>query len=790
MQGEESAQTPHGGWQWGAYTIVPASRRLLHEGQPVELEAKVFDLVLLLVEHRDRALGKQQVIEALWGSRPVSDAALSQLVFKARRAFGDDGRQGRVIRTVYGRGLQWVAPLEPVAAPMPAKATPPPAQDVAGTHPKAMPAHGRSRLAFGLAALLVLLAASLWLIRTGKAPPVTSPPRLAMLPTDNASGDPTLDWVGHGLPGLMASLLGENRDLDVVDALQVARAWSYTPTAGRSRPEHTRFVTRADILVGSRLRRLAGGLFELDLRVDDGRTPPTDLVITGSKPATLGAQAVARIRHALRLEPLPATGAYPADAYLAETFARGLDEAMRGRWMQAKPYFGLCAQNAPGFLPAQFRLGQAQINSGEPDQGEKTLQQALAGASAQGDEGLAADSLLQLASLAFDRHRHADALALLDRAAPLAERAHDPALDAAIALKAVDAAARLHRLPLARRYLARAHALIARHQLRQLDGDLHNSEGFIAEAEGDLGASEAANRAALAASEAIGNERNARGDAYNLALVLAHEGKNGEAMRLFAHSYRSARGNDPWLTFASGDNLAIALLNAGVDERVEPIAAQLLATGEQQHSPVWQSLAWMLRAGSRWYEGDAAASLADCRKAAALVDPVQDPALWLAIQLSEASAALLAEPSALPGIARGADRLIDAQKQPTDYAYERQLIHAMAASVAKRPMQARIALKAAASTPHPDDPTSDNLHYIGLAIALRDADRDAAAIALAGFDPAGSSNADVLRLYAQWAGRSGNRASQARAGARLAALRSEAQAALAAERFDETFAPP
>jgi DNA-binding winged helix-turn-helix (wHTH) protein len=337
MQGEESAQAPQGGWQWGAYTIVPASRRLLHEGQPVELEAKVFDLVLLLVEHRDRALGKQQVIEALWGSRPVSDAALSQLVFKARRAFGDDGRQARVIRTVYGRGLQWVAPLEAVPA-TPVETTPSAPQDTSpGTRPKAIPARGRSRLAFGLVALLVLVAASLWLIRTVRAPPVAAPPRLAMLPTDNASGDPSLDWVGHGLPGLMASLLGESRDLDVVDALQVARAWSYTPTAGRSRPEHTRFVTRADILVGSRLRRLAEGLYELDLHVDDGHAPPTDLVITGSKPATLGAQAVARIRHALGLEPLPAADARPADAYLAETFARGLDEAMRGRWLQAKP---------------------------------------------------------------------------------------------------------------------------------------------------------------------------------------------------------------------------------------------------------------------------------------------------------------------------------------------------------------------------------------------------------------------------------------------------------------------
>src|SRR5690242_17355504 len=147
MQGEDSAQAPQGAWQCGAYTIVPASRRLLHEGRPVELEAKVFDLVLLLVEHRERALAKQAVIEALWGSRPVSDAALSQLVFKARRAFGDDGRQGRVIRTVYGRGLQWVAAIEAV----PDAAAPPPAPDPAPA--PARRARRRRTLWCGLGAL-------------------------------------------------------------------------------------------------------------------------------------------------------------------------------------------------------------------------------------------------------------------------------------------------------------------------------------------------------------------------------------------------------------------------------------------------------------------------------------------------------------------------------------------------------------------------------------------------------------------------------------------------------------
>ena len=779
-------------WQSGEYTIVPAARRLLREGQPVDLEAKVFDLILLLVENRDRAVAKQEVIATLWGHRPITDAALSQLLYKARRALDDDGERQAVIRTVYGRGLQWVAAVAPAPATA-ASSEDFPVPDVPAA-PAAAPitAH-RSRwtyFASSIAVLLALGALAFWFVPVSKAPPVPAPPRLAMLPTINATGDPTLDWVSHGLPGLMTSLLGQVRSINVIDALQVAHVWDYTPPAGRDRAQHARFVTHADIVIDSRLRKLADKLYELDLHLDPGKlAAPSDVVVTGEQPGTLGIEAIARIRRALRLDATAQVeGARPTDAYLAETFARGLDEAMRGRWMQAKPYFLLSAQSGPTFLPARFRLGEAQVATGEPDQAGRTLQEVLTAAHADGDDLMAAGSLVQLAQLAMNRHHYEDALKLLERAVPLA--GHDANIGVTVALKSVNVAARLHRLPLAREKLSLARSLIDKNQLLNRIADLHNSEAFIGEAEGNVTATEAADRAALAASEAIGNERDARADAYNLALVLAREGKNGEAIRLFANSYRRSLGADPWLTFAAGDNLAIALLNAGLSSKVEPIASELLATAKQQNNSVWQALVWMLRAGSGWYEGDPAGSLADCRKAAALVDRAQDPALWLAVRLSEASSALLAEPGALAAIQHDTDALIDAQKQPGDYAYERMLIHAMAASAAGRGPQAQSALSAAATGPRPNDPTGDNLHYIGLVIALRDHSAADAAIALAGFDPDTSASADVLRLYDRWMAQQGNDTNRTRAAARLTALRTEALAALAAAPLEAPLASP
>lgn len=126
---------PVAGWRWGAYLLRPAQRQLWRAGVPVEVEDRVLDLLLLLLQHRDRALDRQEVIGAIWGRRPVSDATLRQLVYKARRVVGDDGEHQATISTRYGRSLQWVAPAEPVYEPEAAAAV----AATAGAVPAARP---------------------------------------------------------------------------------------------------------------------------------------------------------------------------------------------------------------------------------------------------------------------------------------------------------------------------------------------------------------------------------------------------------------------------------------------------------------------------------------------------------------------------------------------------------------------------------------------------------------------------------------------------------------------------
>jgi DNA-binding winged helix-turn-helix (wHTH) protein len=86
------------------------------EGSRVEISPLAFDLLLYLIEHRDRVVPKDELFDTLWGDVAVSPSSLSQGIWTVRRALRDTGGAQRVIKNVRGRGYRLVADVE-VAGP-------------------------------------------------------------------------------------------------------------------------------------------------------------------------------------------------------------------------------------------------------------------------------------------------------------------------------------------------------------------------------------------------------------------------------------------------------------------------------------------------------------------------------------------------------------------------------------------------------------------------------------------------------------------------------------------------
>jgi len=84
---------------------------LRQNGDVVGIEPQVLGLLIHLIEQRERVVSKQDLVEAVWEGRFVSDSAVSSGVKSARRALGDDGQQQRFIKTIHGKGFRFIAEL-------------------------------------------------------------------------------------------------------------------------------------------------------------------------------------------------------------------------------------------------------------------------------------------------------------------------------------------------------------------------------------------------------------------------------------------------------------------------------------------------------------------------------------------------------------------------------------------------------------------------------------------------------------------------------------------------------
>lgn len=97
---------------FGDYVVDVACLELRHrDGTPEHLEPRVMDLLVYLLEHRDRVVPKEELLDQVWATRFVSETALTSCLRSARRAVGDSGEAQAVIRTVHRRGYQFVAPV-------------------------------------------------------------------------------------------------------------------------------------------------------------------------------------------------------------------------------------------------------------------------------------------------------------------------------------------------------------------------------------------------------------------------------------------------------------------------------------------------------------------------------------------------------------------------------------------------------------------------------------------------------------------------------------------------------
>ncbi|WP_347339274.1 winged helix-turn-helix domain-containing protein [Bradyrhizobium ivorense] len=99
-------------YNFDGYAFDTGTRELRRGAELVSIAPQVFDLLSYLIRNRDRVVTKDELIDAIWNGRAVSDAAVTTRLNVARSAIGDSGNEQRLIRTLPRRGFRFVAPMK------------------------------------------------------------------------------------------------------------------------------------------------------------------------------------------------------------------------------------------------------------------------------------------------------------------------------------------------------------------------------------------------------------------------------------------------------------------------------------------------------------------------------------------------------------------------------------------------------------------------------------------------------------------------------------------------------
>ena len=112
---EAVSQVNSAPFRFANFEIDVARHELRCAGKIIPIEPQVFDLLVHLIRNRNRIVSREELIDAVWKGRMISEATLSSRVSAVRRAIGDNGDDQLFVRTHHKRGFRFVGQVEDAA---------------------------------------------------------------------------------------------------------------------------------------------------------------------------------------------------------------------------------------------------------------------------------------------------------------------------------------------------------------------------------------------------------------------------------------------------------------------------------------------------------------------------------------------------------------------------------------------------------------------------------------------------------------------------------------------------
>ena len=372
-------------YEFGPFRLDPGKRLLLLDNQPVPLQLKAFETLLVLVRHSEQVVLKDDLMKSVWPDTFVEESNLAQNIFVLRKTLGETAGDHRYIVTIPGRGYRFVAKVRVVAK----------------EESLVVESRSRSRLVIeqsrphrkvtisliGVALLMALGMTAgfryhgLLTHRSSASslPPMAIRPRrsVAVLGFQNLSGRSDPAWLSTAFSEMLTTELGAGDQLRTVYSEEIAQLKGSSSnlsggTLSRNTLARIRQTVGADVVVlgsYSDLGKESRGRIRLDIQLQDTASGETVAAIseTGSEADLfpLVSRAGARLREKMAVPEISGDqlagvqASHPSNTEAARLYALGLEKLQHFDALSARDYLEQAIHADPGYALAHSALAEA-----------------------------------------------------------------------------------------------------------------------------------------------------------------------------------------------------------------------------------------------------------------------------------------------------------------------------------------------------------------------------------------------------------------------------------------------
>ena len=371
-------------YEFGPFRLDPGKRLLLRDNQPVPIQLKAFETLLVLVRNSEQVVLKDDLMKTVWPDTFVEESNLTQNIFVLRKTLSTEGGNQRYIVTIPGRGYRFtekvrVVPIEEAL--------------VVASHSRSRVVieEKKSRLGLlissvGIVLLLVAGAALGYRYYSGRERARAAPPprlkvqprqSVAVLGFQNLSGSNDPAWLSTALSEMLITELGAGDQLRMVSSEEVAQLKASLSllnrgTLSKDTLGKIRQILGADVVVlgsYSDLGKQSHGQIRLDVRIQDTHAGETVATVseTGTEAGlfSLVTRAGAHLREKLAVPPQSADQAegvlasLPSDTETARLYAEGLEKLRHFDALGARDLLQKAIHTDPGYALAHSALAEA-----------------------------------------------------------------------------------------------------------------------------------------------------------------------------------------------------------------------------------------------------------------------------------------------------------------------------------------------------------------------------------------------------------------------------------------------